>query len=68
MSDILLDRSRPDKKRAPTIVEPDTVLTDQGGVDGTMNVHREAIDHDEVRSLCDDTQSAGGAVTTAARV
>ncbi|NOX55154.1 MAG: LamG domain-containing protein, partial [Planctomycetes bacterium] len=31
VSDVLLDRSRPDKKHAPTIVEPDTVLKNQTG-------------------------------------
>lgn len=29
VSDINLDRSRPDRKRQPTIVEPDTLLSDQ---------------------------------------
>ncbi len=34
VSDVYLDRSKPDSKHAPTIVEPDTILKDQGNCIG----------------------------------
>lgn len=54
-SDIHLDRSKPDKMRAPTIVEPDTVLKNQRGRIGWYHHNAKSVGPELTMSIQDLT-------------